>query len=400
MKKILLLGGSAQQIVAIEVAKKRGLYTVLCDYLEDNPGQYVADKFYLVSTTDKDKVLEIAKEEKVDGVIAYASDPAAPTAVYVAEKLKLPSNNYHAVETLCNKDLFRNFLYQNGFSVPYAKGYVRYDDALNDVNTGNYHFPIIIKPVDSSGSKGITVLSSSEELEVAIEYAFSYSRSKRIIIEEYIEKKHPYLIGGDIFVVDGKIVFWGLLNCLRDNRVNPLVPVGKSFPLQLEEKDVQNVKMTLQMLIDKLDIKFGEMNVELLVDKYDRVYLVDVGPRSGGNFIPDLLGMIYGVNLVEWSIDLSMGEVVDIAIDKKKAFFASYNLHSDKAGILDEIVFSSKVEPYIIKKCIYKRKGDIIDVFDNASKALGVIFMKFNSEDEMKVVLENISEYIDLRICK
>lgn len=90
MKKILLLGGSAQQVIAIETAKKLGYYTVLCDFLTDNPGQYVADKFYLVSTTDKETVLNVALSEKVDGVLAYASDPAAPTAAYISQKMGLP----------------------------------------------------------------------------------------------------------------------------------------------------------------------------------------------------------------------------------------------------------------------------------------------------------------------
>ena len=80
MKKILLLGGSAQQVIAIEKAKELGYYTVLCDFLPDNPGQHAADKFYLVSTTDKEAVLEVARAEQVSGVLAYASDPAAPTA--------------------------------------------------------------------------------------------------------------------------------------------------------------------------------------------------------------------------------------------------------------------------------------------------------------------------------
>ena len=80
MKKILMLGGSAQQVVAIRTARQMGYYTVLCDYLPDNPGQYAADKFYLVSTIDKEAVLEVARQERVDGVVAYASDPAAPTA--------------------------------------------------------------------------------------------------------------------------------------------------------------------------------------------------------------------------------------------------------------------------------------------------------------------------------
>lgn len=123
MKKILLLGGSAQQIVAIETAKRLGYYTVLCDYLPDNPGQHYADKFYLVSTTDKETVLEVAKRENIDGVLAYASDPAAPTAAYVAEKLSLPGSPYQSVELLSNKDRFRAFLAENGFCTPKADAY-------------------------------------------------------------------------------------------------------------------------------------------------------------------------------------------------------------------------------------------------------------------------------------
>lgn len=95
MKKILLLGGSAQQVIAIETAKRLGYYTILCDYLTDNPGQYYADKFYLISTTDKEAIFKVAFDEAIDGVIAYASDPAAPTAAYVAEKMNLPTSPYN-----------------------------------------------------------------------------------------------------------------------------------------------------------------------------------------------------------------------------------------------------------------------------------------------------------------
>lgn len=104
MKKILLLDGSPQQVVAIKTAKRLGYYTILCDFLKDNPGQYHADKFYLTSTTDKKAVLKVAQKEQINGILAYASDPAAPTAAFVAEKMGLPTNPYWAVETLCNKD--------------------------------------------------------------------------------------------------------------------------------------------------------------------------------------------------------------------------------------------------------------------------------------------------------
>lgn len=393
MRKILLLGGSAQQIVSIKTAQKHGFYTVLCDFLPDNPGQYEADKFYLVSTTDKEAVLKVAMDEKIDGVLAYASDPAAPTAAYVAEKLGLSTNPYQSVETLCNKDRFREFLKNNGFNTPTAKGYEN-----KDVDTGLFNLPVIIKPVDSSGSKGATVLNSWDGLDAALDFAFSFSRCHKIIVEEFIEKKHEYLIGGDIFVADGKVILWGLLNCHRDSAVNPLVPVGKSYPLMLEKSDEEAVKVTLQRMVDKLGIKFGSVNVELVVDKNNKVWPIDVGPRAGGNMIPDLLGMIFGVDVVEMAVLAAMGETISTKIHKGTPFYATHNLHSAKNGTYNDIVFSEELEEHIIRKCIYKKAGDEVHYFANAADALGIIFMKFDNTEQMRYFLSNINRNIIVEV--
>lgn len=393
MKKILLLGGSAQQIVAIRTARKHGYYTVLCDYLTDNPGQYEADKFYLVSTTDKDAVLKVATDEKVDGILAYASDPAAPTAAYVAEKLGLPTNPYESVETLCNKDRFRAFLKKNGFNTPNSAGY-----SDKNVDTSLFSLPVIIKPVDSSGSKGATVLNSWEGLDKALDFAFSFSRSHRVIVEEFIEKKHEYLIGGDIFVADGKVILWGLLNCHRDSAVNPLVPVGKSYPLMLDKTDEDEVKSTLQRIVDKLGLRFGSVNVELVVDKSNKVWPIDIGPRAGGNMIPDLLGMIFGTDVVEMAVLAAMGEKVCPEIKEDIPYFATHNLHSDQNGIYESIEFSDELERYIVKKCFYKKSGDTVEYFDNAAKALGIIFLKFEDQKTMKYILDKINQLYRVKL--
>ncbi|MBQ8311251.1 MAG: ATP-grasp domain-containing protein [Clostridia bacterium] len=393
-KKILLLGGSAQQIVAIETAKRLGYETVLCDYLPDNPGQHYADRFYLVSTTDKESVLQVAREEGIDGILAYASDPAAPTAAYVAEQLGLPTNPAESVEILCNKDRFRAFLRSEGFRTPVARGYTSVDDAMRETNC--FQLPVIVKPVDSSGSKGATVLHSWEHLEQALSFAFSYSRGNRIIVEEFIEKKHPYLIGGDIFVIDGRIVLWGLLNCHRDGNVNPLVPVGKSYPLLLEEADEQAVHETLQRMVDRLGIRNGAMNVELVVDHKNGVFPIDVGPRNGGNMIPDLLGMIFGVDVVELSVKTAMGDRTDLLPSFPHCFYATHNLHSDRDGIFEDVFISPELAQNIVKKCIYKKPGDRVEYFDNASKALGIVFMKFDSQEEMMKKLEHINSLIQI----
>ncbi len=394
MKKIMLLGGSAQQVIAIETAKRMNLYTVLCDYLPDNPGQFHADKFYLVSTTDKDEIFRVAQDEEIDYIIAYASDPAAPTAAYVAERLGLPTNPYKAVETLCNKDLFRLFLVDHGFNAPRAAGFANKEDVLADIS--NFQLPVIIKPVDSSGSKGATVLRSLDDYVEAIDFAFSYSRGHRIIVEEYIEKKHPYLVGGDIFISDGKVIQWGLMNCHRDSGVNPLVPVGKSYPPMLEPADLQAVKDTLQKLVAELGIRFGPMNVELIIDKHNRVFPIDIGPRSGGNMIPDLLGMIFDCNVVEMSIKAAMGQSVSEKVDNGRPYFATLNLHSDRKGVFERIDFSPEIEQYIIRKNIYKKTGDNVNYFANAANALGIIFFRFPDQKTMIEMEEHMNEHVKI----
>lgn len=396
MEKILLLGGSAQQVVAIETAKRLGYYTVLCDYLPDNPGQFHADQFYLISTTDKEAILKVAIQEKVNGVLAYASDPAAPTAAYVAEKMGLPTSPYESVETLCNKDRFRTFLDQNGFNAPRSKGYGQNDDIAEDIDF--FRFPIILKPVDSSGSKGATVLHDREGLEEAIQFAFSFSRCGRIIVEEFIEKKHPYLIGGDLFVDNGKVILWGLLNCHRDSSVNPLVPVGKSFPPELDPEDLKHVKEVLCSMVEKLGIRSCAMNVELIVDKNGRVWPIDVGPRNGGNMIPDLLGLIYNADVVEMSVKAAMGQPVADHIGEGTPFYATHNLHTAKNGQFCGVHYSEELKPFLVKEHIYKKPGEPVEYFDNAAKAIGIVFMKFDSSENMNRILSEINNHIVVEV--
>lgn len=392
MKKILLLGGSVQQVIAIETAKRLGNYTVLCDYLPDNPGQYHADRFYQVSTTDREAILKVAKKEKIDFIIAYASDPAAPTAAWVAEKLGLPTNPFEAVNILCNKDLFRIFLKQHDFNSPMAAGYDDAFKALEDI--GEFSFPVIIKPVDSSGSKGATELWDTVNAAQAIKFAFSFSRSHRIIVEEFIEKKHPYLIGGDIFVSGGKIIQWGLMNCHRDSRVNPLVPIGKSYPPVLEEEDLHAVKNTLQRLVTELGICLGPMNVELIVDKNGRVFPIDIGPRSGGNMIPDLLGMIFGCDVVEMSVKAAMGNSIEMPAGEPRLYYATLNLHADRKGVFERVEFSPEIKKYIVRENIYKCPGDKVECFSNAADALGIIFFRFPDQETMLESEEHMNDNV------
>ena len=397
LKKILLLGGSTQQIPAIEYANKNGYYTVLCDYLIDNPGQYYAKKFYCVSTTDKEAILEIAQKEKVDGVVAYASDPAAPTAAYVAEKMGLHTNPYKSVEKLAYKDKFRRFLYENGFNCPKAKSFSSIEDAKKEIN--QFNFPIMVKPVDSSGSKGVSKIEKIEDFEDAYKIALENSRGKNIIVEEFIVKDHSYMIGGDCFVLNGKVAYWGLLNCYRDSKVDDLVPVGKSYPLYISKTRIEKVKSEVQQVVDVLKIKFGGFNLEIMVDKQDRVFFIEMGPRNGGNMIPDLLKIINGVDLVGATVEAAIGNKKIVLKSKKNdGFYTTYNIHTEKNGSLLGIQYKHGIEKNIIKKVIYKKKGDYIEYFNGANKAIGILFFKFNTKKEQVEFMNNPQKWIEVMV--
>ena len=383
-KKLLLLGGSAQQVVAIQTAKDLGYYTVLCDYLFDNPGQYVADKYYNVSTTDVEAVYDVARKEHVDGILAYASDPAALPAAIVCERLGLPTNPVKSVEILGLKYPWRQFLKENGFACPKAIAFTP-QTTLSDFEkmVEDFTFPIVIKPTDSSGSKGVSVLENLDDLSKAIQWADSYSRNKTLIAEEFISRGFPYVIGGDIFVWNGKIVLNGEMSCLRDDNGKSLIPIGKKKPSGLNDTQRKNVHDELQRLVSMLGIHFGELNIEILLDKENKVHFLELGPRAGGNMIPLQLSDAWGIDLVKANVQAAMGVDPRLVLNEQLGCFFTYVLHSHLDGRFKDIEYADEILPYIYRKVIYKKEGDTVEAFDGAGKALGILFIHVDTEEQM-----------------
>lgn len=185
-KKLMLLGGIRYLLPVIKAAHEQGYYAITADYIPDNIAHKYSDEYVNVSIIDKEAVLAVAKEKQIDGIMSFGVDPGVVAASYVQNKLNLPSfGPFESIEILQNKDKFRAFLTDNGFNVPWAKGYSTEEEALADAS--NFSLPCIVKPTDSAGSKGVTRVDSLAGLEKAVKYAFEHSISHRIIVEEFIE---------------------------------------------------------------------------------------------------------------------------------------------------------------------------------------------------------------------
>lgn len=397
MKRVLMLGGSTSQVCAIKKAKEMGLYVIICDYLVDNPGQYVADEFYLVSTTDKEAVLELAKGLDLAAVICYASDPAAPTAAYVCEKLGLPTNPYESVMILSNKDTFRNYLKENGFNVPNSESYMDYESVAVDAE--KFSYPVMVKPVDSSGSKGINKIFSKEEIEFAYNDAMKYSRCKRIIVEDFIEKK-GYQISGDGFSVDGILKFRCFGNeYYSDNGIKEYVPLGECWPSILDKKTQDKVHNELQRLITSLGMKTGAYNIEVILDKDDNVYILELGARNGGSLIPQITQYATGVDMVEYTIRAALGEdCSDINMVEPNGYWCNYMVHSKVTGKLKEVVIADELKDNYVEYLTDFHTGDDVYAFENAGHALGTMVFKYDSEEEMFDKISRLTDDIVVKI--
>ena len=393
-KKLMLLGGSAAQLIAIKTAKKLGYFTVLCDYLPDNPGQFVADSFHLVSTTDKEAVLEVAKKENINGIVAYSSDPAAPTAAYVANALNLPGMDYNVVRHFCEKQLFREFLLKNGFNVPKSvKVNIPYVYELIDIS--HLHFPLIVKPTDSSGSKGIAVIEDESELKDALKYAQEYSRNKVLIIEEFICRDHPFVIEAEIFAINGEVVSWGIINSIRDTASNPLLPAAYSYPLEVSESRKELVRKEVSRLVSVTGKTSGAFNIEMIIDKNNRLFFLDAGPRNGGNMLPEFISMIAKKDIVEATIKTSMGDTtnIDVSLDGEEGGYWGLGvLHTSKGGVFNGVEYSDLAKQALVREEVQKKMGERVCPFERCNDLVGLSFLHFKSQSDMDEVMCNTNE--------
>lgn len=391
-----MLGGSQYQVHAIKEAREMGLYVITCDYLPNNPGHKYSHEYHNVSTTDRDAVLGLAQKLKVDGVVCYASDPAASTAAFVCEKLDFPTNPLKSVEILSNKDKFREFLTQHNFNVPRAKGFSDYRTALKYIN--NFKFPVMVKPVDSSGCKGVNKIFSKDQLSGAISEALRFSKAKRFIIEEFIQKK-GYQVSGDGFSVDGILKFRSFGNeHYGGYKIKEYVPLGESWPSVLSTEMQDKIHSELQRLLSLLKMKTGAYNIEVILDENDNVYILELGARNGGSLIPQIIKYTTGVDLVRYTIKAALGEdCSSLAMKEPIGFWSNYMVHSIESGNLKEIRMSDSISNRILIEFETSfKKGDPVNAFKNSGDALGTMILKYSSLEEMLSMMNQMYKFVNV----
>lgn len=389
-KKLMLLGGIRYLLPAIEAAHKHGIYVITVDYLPNNIAHQYSDEYHNVSILDKTAVLNLAKELQIDGILSYAVDPGVVTAAYVAEQMGLPFTcSYETACILQDKSRFRQFLSENGFNVPNAKGYTNVEAAMKDIDYFNW--PVIVKPVDSAGSKGVTRVDDPKDLKVAIAHALEESHNGHFIVEDFLELD-GYQSSADCFSVDSELVYADYSDQLFDKEAaNPYTPSIEIWPSTMPKKWQNELMRELQRLITLLGCGTGMYNVESRVCKNGKAYLMEVSPRAGGNRIAELQRIGTSIDLIEAEVLKAIGEqVTGIMQPTYNGVFVNDIIHSNASGIFCEVRYDETFkDKHFISEAVYPKKGTLVEAFRGANNAVGSVFLHFRNRDEADMYIAN-----------
>lgn len=394
MKKILFFDANDTTVDLIQLAKSRGYYTISCDNKKDNAGHRYSDKQYYESTYDIEKLEDIVRSEKIDGMVYYTSGHGLYAASHLVDKFNLPGISFSVINSMSDKDKFRQFLCDNQLPHPLFNVF----DEPADNYLINFDFPVIVKPVDSGGNRGITKVENQEDLRTAAEYAFSQSLCGKIIVEQFIES--DLQINGDCLIENGKVRV-AFLGKYLYNSPTSIIPYATIFSTEtINPLDRERIVSTIQHVVDKACIKDGVLNVELRVDKHTaEVYFIEINTRHSGNRIYLLMNNMLDVSTEDWAISLSVGEPSGVKEKINETYYCAYCiLYSKENGVLTNLEIDPKLLQYTIEHKIFVSQGDDIRAFERLQDRLALLHLKFDSQEEMMNIIGNIENYYKVEL--
>lgn len=302
MKKIAIMGANSFQNPLILKAKEMGLETHVFAWSDGSIGEKTADYFYPISLTEKDKVLEKCRKINPDAVVTIASDLAAITTQYVAQHLGLNCNSSECMRISTNKYEMRKAFCEAKIPTPKFQ-IVEQQYNLNPLK--DLQFPVIVKPVDRSGSRGIMKVSSFEKLEEAIKISQSYSFEKKAIVEEYLEGEE---FSCECISYQGKHYFLALTKKFTSGAPH-FIETGHFEPVKLSEHKKEKLKSQIFSALDALKINYGASHSEFKMDNDGNIRIIEIGARMGGDCIgSDLVQISTGYDFVRMVIEIALGQ--------------------------------------------------------------------------------------------
>lgn len=391
--RLLVLGASNAQLPIIIKAQELGCHVITVDNVPANIGHQFSHQSINCSTVDHEAVLRIAKKLDIEGIVTFASDIATTTVAFVATHLDLPGCQPELARTTSNKANFRIFQHQHKLDSPWF--FITQQREEVDKHYPQLSAPLIFKPVDTSGSRGIIKLNTLnlKNCREAFTHAQSYARSDTVSIEEFIEGTD---ISGDGFLIDGQ-----LHAVISKKYQHGFTPSGHYFPTNQSLIDQQRIFSAVEKTCHALAYRNGPIDFDIKISS-ERVVIIEMAPRLGGNGIPELIHYSTGIDLVAMTVNYALGNTCPTpAMPDSSRHCASWIFGSETMGTLESITPAEELKSLFpeLLECRYNYQvGDQVPAFEHSGNSLGFMLFSCPPDSNYQSIIKKLHTALQLRI--
>lgn len=394
MKKILIIGAGFLQSFAIRKAKEMGLYTLAIDGNPNSVGFNYADEYKVINIVDQKACLRYAKTMNIDGVLTVATDYGVLSASYIAKEMNLPGLDYEVAKLIKDKHEVRKTLSEH-----------KVDDVLQFYEVSSLtdleqmmsliKYPIMVKPTDGSGSKAAKRVDSANHLKAACEEAIKASLTGKALLEDFIDGKE---YGVESFVYKKEVNILGILDKYMTEA--PIyAELGHSMPCDIRIKN--KVEEIVKRAIEILGVNYGSINMDILITKDERICIIDIGARMGGNLIGShIIPYSTDYDYIKNLIKAALGEKVTTNFVKNNSFVATQILALQPGRIISLPDFEEIKETYQVEIFHSLTKGMVIREYRNNLDGCGYIVAVGNNLMDVFKRSEEAKKIIDLKILR
>ncbi len=377
-KKILLLCGSHNDLGLLRALRKLGVYILLTGSIPNSSGEKFADEYIQADYSDKDLILQIAIDHKVDGICQCCNDYGVYTASYVAEKLGFPGyDSYETTLILHNKEKFRALAQELSLPIPKFAPCTKEEEAQNC----DFSYPLIVKPSDASAGNGVIKVAQPQDLPLAVQNAFEVSRNNMILLEEYIKgTQHGFCT----FLINQKVVAYCSNN--EYSLVNPYRVELDTFPSTNIELVKESLIQSIEKIAKKLQLTNGIFHLQYIM-REEKPYIIEVMRRVLGNMYSVPANKLTNLDWDYWETRAKIGYSCKNFPKhiEEEGFFAYKAVLAPRNGMIDSIQIPEDYQPFLIDSFLLKGKGEIITKYD--AQPILLLFFQFSCEKEMKSLL-------------
>ena len=391
-KNVLITGGSHAELPLIDALHRLGYRVVSTGMNTDGLGHKAADCYVPADFSRPEAVLALAKEQEVCGIVSGCNDFAYLSTAYACERLGLPGHDrLAAAEQIHHKERFRAVLRRCGLPFPDF----RLLEYLADLEAAKaaLRLPVVVKPTDLTGGKGVAVCRDWAQAAAQTEAAFAVTRRSAVLIEEYIEGSNH---GVSALLRGGRVVFAFFDN--EEYFLNPYLVSGAYSPSSLSEKAQENVRRQLETLAAELGLVDGLFHCQCIVQEGGAIYLIDPCRRAPGDLYIQLVsestGIDYPLAIVKSELGLPIDE--ELAFTPLSRCIARECMMAEQNGRITGFSLSPDYAAKELSRLQWGRVGDLIE--DYLRYKAGIVFFAFDNPQEMQEKMQRLYEHMRIEV--